>query len=129
MKSSLSGGKESSLSRRFRLKDVERKATTYRQIDELPNTWQFTLSKTELMQRLSAHQCEYCQKSEGSFEVHHVRKLSDLKEGRKLWQVIMARRKRKTLVLCTSCHHLLHTGKLPDWRNNPKEKQVESRMN
>ncbi len=111
----------------FKLKDVKRKEATYKHIDDMPNTWQFTLSRTELVQRLNARQCEYCKGQTGPFEVHHIRKLSDLKEGKKLWQIIMARRQRKTLVLCVSCHDLLHAGKLPDLRRT-KEKQVESRM-
>jgi group II intron reverse transcriptase/maturase len=102
----------------FNIKDIKREPVTYEWIDKEPNTWQFTLSKTELVQRLDANHCEYCGGRNGKFEIHHIRKLKDLKEGKKKWQVIMARRQRKTLVLCTSCHDLLHAGRLPDWRNN-----------
>ena len=114
----------------FSLKDIKREPANYRhnyQVDKLPNTEQFTLSRTELVQRLNARQCEYCRQHRNGLEVHHVRKLSDLKDGKKVWQVIMARKQRKTLVLCTKCHDLLHAGKLPDWRK-PRQKQVESRM-
>ena len=40
--------------------------------------------------------------------------LKDVAEGKALWQQMMAARRRKTLMLCTQCHHLLHAGKLPD---------------
>ena len=72
------------------------------------------LSTTELVQRLLADRCEVCS-SERNVEVHHVRKLSDLKmKGRKekpLHIQIMAARRRKTLVLCRKCHDDLHAGR------------------
>ncbi len=46
--------------------------------------------------------------------MHHIRKLKDVAEGKTLWQQMMAARRRKTLVLCTQCHHLLHKGELPE---------------
>jgi hypothetical protein len=61
-----------------------------------------------LLQRLTARQCEYCRSTDGKFEAHHVRKLSDIKNGKEKWQIIMTARRRKTLILCMSCHHLLH---------------------
>ncbi|MEM5641056.1 hypothetical protein AAHB52_01065 [Bacillus toyonensis] len=44
-------------------------------------------------------------------EVHHVRKLKDLK-GKKKWEEFMIARRRKTLVLCKDCHVKLHAGKM-----------------
>jgi hypothetical protein len=48
-------------------------------------------------------------------EVHHVRKLADLKKkGRKKlpdWAKIMIVRNRKTLVVCRICHAAIHAGK------------------
>lgn len=71
----------------------------------------------QLVQRLNAKQCELCGKTTGDFEVHHVRKLKDIKEKYKkrgaaipTWVLQMCRMKRKTLVLCTECHHKLHNG-------------------
>lgn len=76
-----------------------------------PHTW---IGTTELVQRLLADECEVCGSSE-NVEVHHVRKLSNLKmEGRKekpLHVRIMSARRRKTLVLCRRCHRDLHAGK------------------
>jgi group II intron reverse transcriptase/maturase len=77
---------------------------------------------SELLQRLLADECEVC-KSREKVEVHHIRKLSDLrKPGRKAkpdWAVLMAIRKRKTLVLCKKCHVDLHQGRL----NVPKTEE------
>ncbi len=68
----------------------------------------------ELIKRLLAEECELCGSWEGC-EVHHVRKLADLKvRGRKekpAWMRLMAARRRKTLVLCWSCHEDVHYGR------------------
>ena len=70
--------------------------------------------RTELAKRLLADVCEVCGSSE-RVEVHHVRKLADLKaNGRKErpdWAKIMIVRQRKTLVLCHACHVAIHAGK------------------
>jgi hypothetical protein len=65
-----------------------------------------------LVTRLLADICEVCQQP-GEVEVHHVRKLADF--GRPgphqpRWATAMAIRRRKTLVVCASCHSLAHTG-------------------
>jgi hypothetical protein len=97
----------------FDLRDM--KKTEYS--DDIPLTAHLFGSGTELLQRLEAEQCEYCGRSE-SVEVHHVRRLKDLKEKPHLenWEKVMIARQRKTLVLCKSCHYQLHSGKLPDQR-------------
>ncbi|MBF0236379.1 MAG: HNH endonuclease [SAR324 cluster bacterium] len=89
--------------------------------------FQFTHQWSELIQRLDSNECEYCGKQKGYFEIDHIRKLSDVKEGKTAWQKLMSARKRKTLVLCVECHDLLHAGKLPDWRNDNHAK-MKSRM-
>ena len=69
--------------------------------------------RTELVQRLLADECEVCGSTE-QVEVHHVRKLADLKaRGRKelpSWAKLMIARQRKTLVLCHACHVAVHAG-------------------
>ncbi len=71
--------------------------------------------RTEIIKRLLANQCELC-KSTVDIEVHHIRKLADLKDkGGKVvpgWKQRMAAMRRKTLVLCHRCHSRLHAGKL-----------------
>ena len=70
--------------------------------------------RTELLKRLMADECELCGSRE-RVEVHHIRKLSDLnKPGRKIkprWAEEMAARRRKTLVVCRSCHEAIHQGR------------------
>lgn len=78
-------------------------------IDTKPNEMEFK-SRTSLEQRLLANKCEYCGNEENC-EVHHVRKLKDLK-GKKKWEALMIARQRKTLILCKDCHIKLHAGKM-----------------
>lgn len=73
-------------------------------------------SRTDLVQRLQANECEIYGSQENC-EVHHVRKLADLKNrwrGRKekpAWVMRMIAMQRKTLVVCEKCHVAIHTGK------------------
>jgi len=60
----------------------------------------------ELIDRLLADTCEICKQTD-NIQVHHVRKLADLAEPRQAqpdWVRIMARRRRKSLVVCGSCY-------------------------
>jgi len=70
--------------------------------------------RNELIHRLLAGRCELCEDTEG-LEVHHVRKLADLnKPGRRAkppWMELMAKRRRKTLVICRRCHEDIHAGR------------------
>jgi group II intron reverse transcriptase/maturase len=68
------------------------------------------IRRTELIQRLQAGRCEMCPHT-GEVEVHHVGKLAHLgKPGTPLpaWAALMARKRRKTLVVCVSCHDTIH---------------------
>jgi group II intron reverse transcriptase/maturase len=71
-------------------------------------------SRVEIVQRLLADECELCG-SRQAVEVHHVRRLADLRQkGRKekpLHVRVMAARRRKTLVLCRECHGAIHAGR------------------
>lgn len=82
-------------------------------IDDMP--YQVWGGRTELLKRLLADTCELCGSRE-NIEVHHVRKLADLKtKGRPekpVWVQIMATRNRKTLVVCKRCHNNIHHGSL-----------------
>lgn len=77
--------------------------------DNFPNIG-FTLGKTNLIDRLKAQKCELCGAT-GELDMHHVRKLKDLK-GKKDWEKRMIARKRKTIALCQSCHNKIHSNKL-----------------
>ena len=82
--------------------------------DNLVNTTKYS-GRTELEQRLLANKCEACGTTEGLMEVHHVRKLKDIKNKRNLTYLdkIMIERKRKTIVLCYKCHHDHHEKQIP----------------
>jgi len=70
--------------------------------------------RNELIHRLIAESCELCQ-TRTDLEVHHIRKLADLnRSGRPeppSWKHLMAMRRRKTLVICRSCHEDIHAGR------------------
>ncbi|MFI1213502.1 reverse transcriptase domain-containing protein [Streptomyces sp. NPDC020802] len=66
--------------------------------------------RNELISRLQAGQCEWCERKT-TVEVHQVPKLADLTQpGRSqpAWAQLMARMRRKTLVVCTTCHQAIH---------------------
>lgn len=108
------GEKKTRIIKLFQLKDLKPALPNNPKIDEQPNTYVWTLGRSEVTKRLNREQCEYCETRQGPFEVHHIRKLKDVAKGKALWQRMMAARNRKTLVLCQRCHHQLHRGTLPD---------------
>jgi group II intron reverse transcriptase/maturase len=69
-----------------------------------------TVRRKELISRLLAGRCELCQQR-APVVVHQVRRLADLaKPGRPqpAWAQLMAKRRRKTLVVCRPCHDAIH---------------------
>ncbi len=100
--------------RRYRLatstRILPRAKITFRD-DRIPNVMKYR-GITELGQRLAAQRCEWCDSVQPPFEVHHVRRLKDLK-GKAPWEKNMIARRRKTMVLCKPCHRALHMGTLP----------------
>lgn len=70
----------------------------------------------EIIRRLSYGQCESCGGgvSVKLLEVHHIRKLRELKDKYKnyvsipKWVAAMIKMRRKTLIVCTSCHNYIH---------------------
>ncbi len=65
----------------------------------------------ELISRLRAGRCEMCQ-TPADVEVHHVRQLADLNNPgpphQPEWAKLMARKRRKTLIVCATCHSQIH---------------------
>ena len=57
-----------------------------------------------------------------NLEVHHIRKLADLnRPGRPekpAWMHLMAKRRRKTLVICRPCHEDIHAGRPTTYRRH-----------
>jgi group II intron reverse transcriptase/maturase len=69
-------------------------------------------SRKELITRLRTGRCEWCDQR-ARVEVHQVRKLADLtRPGRPqpAWAQLMAKMRRKTLVVCPSCHQAIHAA-------------------
>ena len=72
---------------------------------------------SQLIDRLNANTCELCGSKE-NIEVHHIRKLKDIKDkykkrGKQVpnWVLEMCRINRKTLIVCHDCHKNIHAGK------------------
>jgi hypothetical protein len=68
------------------------------------------LPPRELIYRLRKRWCELCEKH-ATVAVHQVSRLADLGKAGPLqpgWASLMARMRRKTLVVCGSCHALIH---------------------
>ena len=95
-------------------------------VDRQPQRYRF--NRNELIQRLLADKCELCG-STVNVEVHHVRALRDLNvKGRRekpKWVQVMAARRRKTLVVCRTCHMDIHAGR---WNPQQQKQPLESRM-
>ena len=82
----------------------------------------------QILDRLNASTCELCGKVSNNnkdFEIHHVRKLKDIKQkyskrGSKIpnWVLAMSSLNRKTLVVCKECHRDIHRGKVKQTRNS-----------
>lgn len=76
----------------------------------------YTKPSCQLIKRLNANKCELCGSNE-NIEVHHVRKLKDIKDKYKKrgkvtpnWVITMSRLNRKTLIVCKKCHVKIHNG-------------------
>ena len=72
--------------------------------------------RKELVTRLLAGACESCGKRGGDMRAHHVRKLADLQKPgvpQPAWAQLMAKRRRKTLVVCAVCHQRIHATQPP----------------
>lgn len=76
---------------------------------------------SSLAERILASECELCGKRSENpkdFEVHHVRRLKDIKNKYKNktsptpnWVITMSAKNRKTLVVCKKCHLDIHGGR------------------
>jgi group II intron reverse transcriptase/maturase len=96
----------------------------------LVSLWKYGVNwRSELVERLLVGKCEICG-SEDAINVHHIRKLADLKKagqpepGSIKW--FMAARNRKTVVVCNGCHRKIHSGEYDG--PNLRKVLLESRM-
>jgi group II intron reverse transcriptase/maturase len=77
-------------------------------IDHVPQ--RVAYPRKELVIRLLSGRCELCEEP-AKVVVHQVRKLASLGEpgaGQPAWAAVMARMRRKTLVVCRPCHDTIH---------------------
>jgi group II intron reverse transcriptase/maturase len=68
--------------------------------------------RKELTRRLRAKTCELCD-DPGTVTVHQVTALARLGKtgpGQPAWAALMARKRRKTLIVCASCHRYIHAN-------------------
>ena len=68
--------------------------------------------RKELIHRLRARWCELCEHS-ATVAVHHVAALAELGRsgpGQPAWAALMARKRRKTLIVCAPCHEHIHAN-------------------
>jgi group II intron reverse transcriptase/maturase len=71
-----------------------------------------TYPRKELVTRLLKGRCDLCEHN-GQVQVHQVRKLAELEPpgpNQPAWATVMARRRRKTLIVCAACHDHIHAG-------------------
>jgi hypothetical protein len=65
------------------------------------------------VRRFLAGRCELCGQAD-KVRVHQIRKLADLNnpgQPQPDWMQIMAKRRRKTLIVCATCHATIHLGR------------------
>ena len=93
--------------------------------DDLPAAWR--KRPAELITRLTAGRCELCQ-AYTSVETHQVRRPKDLQTGNRAdqpgWARLMAKRRRKALIVCRPCHDHIHHRTRP--QQDSRTKALES---
>jgi group II intron reverse transcriptase/maturase len=68
------------------------------------------IRQREVAQRLLRGVCELCESTD-DIQIHQIRRLADLatqREMRPAWMDTMAKKRRKTLILCGECHRSIH---------------------
>jgi group II intron reverse transcriptase/maturase len=71
--------------------------------------------RKELITRLRRSKCELCEAS-ATVAVHQATGLKALGEpgpGQPAWAILMARMRRKTLIVCAACHDWIHANPVP----------------
>jgi group II intron reverse transcriptase/maturase len=68
--------------------------------------------RKELIYRLRARRCELCENGH-TVAIHQIARLADLGKpgpGQPAWAALMARMRRKTLIVCAGCHGWIHAN-------------------
>jgi group II intron reverse transcriptase/maturase len=71
-----------------------------------------TMPRKELIFRLRKKWCELCENG-ATVAVHQVAKLAQLGKpgpGQPAWAALMAKKRRKTLIVCQTCHQAIHAN-------------------
>ena len=71
-----------------------------------------TTPRKELIHRLRKRCCELCEDAT-TVAVHHIAKLAHLGKpgpGQPAWAALMAKKRRKTLIVCAGCHDHIHAN-------------------
>jgi hypothetical protein len=71
-----------------------------------------TTPRKELQSRLRGQWCELCETG-ATVAVHQVTSLKELGKpgpGQPAWAALMAKMRRKTLIVCEACHELIHAS-------------------
>lgn len=89
----------------------QKKETISYSVDNQPDL-RYTMGRTSLIDRLNAKHCELCGETVEDLQMHHIRKMSDIKGGKEPWQIRMIARRRKTMAVCTPCHRKIHSKKI-----------------
>jgi hypothetical protein len=77
-----------------------------------PATVRIHVPRKELVHRLRKKWCELCETG-GTVAVHQVTGLSALGKpgpGQPAWAALMAKKQRKTLIVCGNCHEYIHAN-------------------
>lgn len=90
----------------WRLKDLKQTPRRWGDIDIAPFP-QFVFSRTELVERLNARECERCGATDLPCEIHHVRRIGEMQHA-DFARHMQAARLRKRVVLCQPCHRAVH---------------------
>jgi group II intron reverse transcriptase/maturase len=75
-----------------------------------------TVPRKELIHRLRKRRCELCEHG-ATVAVHQVTALASLGRpgpGQPAWAVLMAKMRRKTLIVCGTCHDWIHANPVAD---------------
>ena len=105
-------GNEARAIKLWQLKDLRQHVRTWGGVDN-PRSAQFVFSRTELVERLNARQCERCGREDLPCEIHHVRRVAEMQYAG-LSRHMQAARQRKRVVLCVACHNSIHAGQPTD---------------
>ena len=68
--------------------------------------------RKQLIKRLRKRECELCETGT-TVAVHQVTRLTELGKpgpGQPAWAALMAKMRRKTLIVCAACHEYIHAA-------------------